>query len=320
MRPLARLIGARIRRIDAPHEELLSLSFAGREDRGVLVFCWASGASGVGIVSERPHGLAADSFIQKLRKELEGGKIGAFAQPSENTLELDIERSGGRRQLLCHFGAPQIALFGDEAQLLAHRAIDRPRLGRVPRVIWPETLDELEARGPALLVGRATAAIDQRRSQLDKLLRSGVRRLERRLEALAEEIARAAEAEPLRARANLLLVNLHAVKRGATSVRLIDFTIDPPTEVDIALDPARIPRDQVEAWFKQARRYERGAAMAAQRTAATDQQIARLLALRSQLMAADGAELDWIGVAARELGVRGASQPGPRKDPARQRH
>jgi predicted ribosome quality control (RQC) complex YloA/Tae2 family protein len=321
MRPLARLIGARIRRIDMPHEELLSLVFAASEERGVLLFCWAAGAIGTGIVPERPHGLAASSFVQKLRKELEGGRIAEFAQPDEATLELLVERSAGRRRLLCHFAEPQIAVFDHAASLLASQTLSGARGGRSVKVAWPESLELLEARGPQLLADRATSAIDQRRALLDKLLRNGVKRLERRLLALAEDAARADRAEPLRARASLLVANLRSVQRGASSVQLMDYTLDPPAPIAIELDPALGAQAQAEGWFKQARRFERGAELALQRRAATEQELARLAELRAQLSAADEAGLERIGQAAREQGVRGlAAGAATRKDVPRSRH
>jgi predicted ribosome quality control (RQC) complex YloA/Tae2 family protein len=321
MKPLGRLIGARIRRIDMPHEELLCLAFAGHEERGVLMFCWASGATGAGIVAQRPHGRAATSFVQKLRKELEGGRIAEFAQPDAGSLELIVERSAGRRRLLCHFDAPQIALFDHDSTLLASQPIEGARGGRGMRVAWPESLDELEARGPQLLADRATSTLDQRRTLVDKLLRNGVKRLERRLTALADDVTRADRAEPLRARANLLLANLRAVRRGASSVQLIDYTLDPPAPVELELDPALGAQQQAEGWFKQARRFERGAELALQRTAATRQELAALVELSSQLSAADEADLERIAQLAREQGVRGlAGGAAARKQAPRARH
>jgi predicted ribosome quality control (RQC) complex YloA/Tae2 family protein len=321
MRPLARLIDARIRRIDAPHDELLSLVFAGREERGVLLFCWAPSALGAGIVSERPHGRAASSFVQKLRKELEGGRLVALLQPSDSTLELDIRRGDSQRKLLCHFAAQQIALFDEHDVLLASQAIDAPRSARV-QVTWPETLEELEARGPALLAERASSSIEQRRVLLDKLVRNAVKRLERRLVALAEDVQRAESAQPLRARANLLVANLHAVKRGATSVSLLDYTQDPPATIALELDSARTPKEHVEAWFKQARRFERGAQLALQRTAATERELTAFAELRAELSQADEPTLERLALRARELGVRGLSggAASPRKTPQQARH
>jgi predicted ribosome quality control (RQC) complex YloA/Tae2 family protein len=348
MRPVSSLIGGRVRRIDLPQPELLTLVFAvggGRmrtardrepaeqsssddatgpernprdrepaeqsssddatgPERGVLLICFAPGAYGVGIVAERPQGNPADAFVQKLRKELENGRIDAFEQREPATLVLAIQRGPERRRLACDFAAALIELFDADGTSLARYAPDVPAARRA-RLGWPATLEELEARGPELLRDRAESALERRRSQLAKLLRSGEKRLERRLSALAEDIARVAGAEPLRARANLLLQNQHLSKRGQSSVSVTDYTRDPPAIVEIELDQTRPPREQIEAWFKQARRYERGAELAQQRTVATRAELDRLRELRGELGSADAAALEQIAQNARSQGVRG---------------
>ena len=104
------LLGAQIRRIDAPAAELLAISLSTPSLRGVLLFCFGAARSGVGLLSTRPHGLPANSFVQKLRKELEGGRIVAFEQPNETTLGLVIERAEQTSHLSCDFAAARVHL------------------------------------------------------------------------------------------------------------------------------------------------------------------------------------------------------------------
>ena len=309
MRPISRLLFVRVRRIDAPQDALLTLVFAGPEERGVLVFCFGGSDHGVGIVSDRPHGQPASAFVQKLRKELEGGRISELGQPDGATLRVAIQRGGDTHELWCNFAEPRIELRdASGAVLIGHAPALKPSTRTA--VAWPETLEELEAIGPSLLRDRALSAVEERRLQLAKLVRTAEKRLERRLIALQDDMHRAEGAAPLRERANLLLQNLHALRRGQKSASVIDYSADPPAAVEIELDETKPPREQIEAWFKIARRYERGAELARERTATTQQEIAQLAELRAQLKDADAAALEQLAQTARTLGVRGLSSGG----------
>jgi predicted ribosome quality control (RQC) complex YloA/Tae2 family protein len=188
------------------------------------------------------------------------------------------------------------------------------------RVAWPASVDELAARGPALLAETAASALGMQRALLDKWLHGAQKRLERRLTALTGDIDRAQQAIGLRARANSIMTNLHAIPRGASSAQLLDYSLDPPALQEITLDPTRTAREQIDAWFKQARRFERGAELALPRRAATHRELEQLTALRGQLKAADRDGLDQIAQEARALGVRGLGQTAesqPERGPQR---
>jgi predicted ribosome quality control (RQC) complex YloA/Tae2 family protein len=119
-------------------------------------------------------------------------------------------------------------------------------------------------------------------------------------------MARVAQAEELRKRASLVLPAKHGVARGQTALEVIDYTADPPQPLVITLDPARSLTEQIESWFKQARRYERGATLASARKQDTEREIAEIEALLTQLAAAsDDLELEQIAERARGLGIAG---------------
>jgi predicted ribosome quality control (RQC) complex YloA/Tae2 family protein len=320
MTPLGSLIGARVRRIDAPKPGLLCVGLYGRELKATLVFCVGEKSSGVGLVASRPHGDAADSFVLKLRKELDNARITALSTFAPGVLGLSLQRLESAFELECHFGDARLALRAGETTLASH---SWPRTGAARSFPeWPESVDELADAGPRLLAESAADALAAERSALSRALRSTQKRLERRLAALAQDIDRAQEVEALRTRANLLLTQQQRVKRGETSVRVVDYSLDPPQQVEIALDPARTTKEQIEAWFKQAKRFERGAQLAREREAMTQRDIAQLEQLRSQLTAADAGALVELTKAARTLGVRGISlgKVGPSDKPQVQRH
>lgn len=309
MTPLQSLVGARVRRVDAPEPTLLALTLFTPDLRGVLLLRLCGERYGVGLVPQRPHGQPATSFVQKLRKELENSRITAFEQPSHASLALVLARGDLSARLVCDFAEPSARLERDGKILIRSTLRKGPSLGRGRlQVGWPTSVEELLERGKSLVAEGVAASLDVRRASLGRLLRHARKRLERRLGAIEQDRARAQQAEPLRARATLLLTQQHAVRRGQTRVRLLDYTLDPPAEVEIELDPARTLKEHVEAWFKQAKRYERGAQLASQRAEATRREIEQLDRLLDQTASADENALLELGQQARALGIAGVGQ------------
>ena len=300
------LVGARVRRVDGPELGLLAFSLFTPELRAVLLLRVTGDRIGVGLVAERPQGLPASSFVQKLRKELENARISAFEQPDPSTLSLVLTRSEQTTCLLSDFARGAFVLER-EGKVLIRTGATGARPARV-QVAWPETLEALRQSGEQLIVQQAEEGLDARRTGLARIVRAAHKKLQKRMVALAGDIARADEAAPLRARANLLLTQQHAVKRGQQSVQLTDYSVDPPALVTITLDPKSTLQEQIEAWFKQAKRFERGAQLARQRSAATQREIDQLQELLVALTAADSDGLEPLAERARALGLAGVGR------------
>jgi len=96
---------------------------------------------------------------------------------------------------------------------------------------------------------------DVLRADLARRLKRTIARTLRLQENLDGDLDRASAAPQLRARADLLAANLHAVKRGATSVRVTDWSTGDP--VDIPLDPERSAAATLETLYRRAGRLER---------------------------------------------------------------
>lgn len=305
MTAFASLVGARVRRLDAPEPGLLALTLWTPELRAVLLLRVAGEPIGVGLVADRPHGQPANSFVQKLRKELENGRIAAFEQPSGNALALAITRSEQTTRLRCDFAQGAFVLERD-GKILIRSGVRSP--GRTVQVSWPENFELLPSDGAGLVAQHAQDSLEAQRSAFLRLLRGAKKKLERRMLALAGDIARARDAVPLRARASLLLTQQHAVRRGQPSVQLTDYMVDPPALVEVELDPKRTLQEQIEAWFKQAKRFERGAQLAEQRSLATERELAELDELLGLASAADSDGLAQLAERARALGLGGVSR------------
>jgi len=99
--------------------------------------------------------------------------------------------------------------------------------------------------------GRSHLLADLRRVLVRRRARAAkaLRQIEKRLEEAGRE-------PELRSQAELLAAHLHEVRRGPSSVRLPAF--DGSGDVEIPLDPALDPRENVERLFRRARRLARG--------------------------------------------------------------
>jgi predicted ribosome quality control (RQC) complex YloA/Tae2 family protein len=313
MTPVDSLLGARIQRIDAPFAELFTITLIAPRYKRTLVVSLRVGAPGVGLVTERPKGAAASSFVQKLRKELGGARLAALQRSHAALLELRATRADGEKTLRFEPGTTaNVVLLDARGQLLAslHRPAHTPapvlQAQACASEPWHESLEALEAVGEALLGRLSSASLESGRAALLRSLATTHKRASRRLQAIEGDAARAQQASALRARATLLLANLHAIARGASNVRLQDFTRDPPDWVDITLDPALGAQAQAEAWFQRARRFERGARLAAERLAQTRVELSQIDQLQAAVVAArEAEELQTLQADARKLGARG---------------
>jgi predicted ribosome quality control (RQC) complex YloA/Tae2 family protein len=299
----ASLQGARIRRIDAPSDDLYALTLAAPSLKGVLLISLAPQNPGLGLVTDRPRGRAADANVMRLRRQLEGARISALRVDHER-IELELSRADGTRRLVMDFGAQPRPTLRVSESAEAHGAA-RPDTDGAARLA---SLEDLERRGRELLAARALDTLTAMRSALRRGLAAAHKRSERKLREIQLDAERAAQAPELRARATLVLANLHSIARGATSASLLDYTRDPPSRLEIALDPALSAREQAERWFQRARRFERGRAIAAARAAQVEAELHTLRALRDELEGAtdttEAAVLEQIAARASKLGAR----------------
>ncbi len=312
------LIGARIRRVDAPSPSLFAFTLSSASWRGVLIALLEAQTRGLGVVATRPQGLPASGFVQKLRRELDGSRIDALSVHEGGRIAFMLQRGPEQKRLVVDLGALDLLVLDADDQVLANLS---PRARATPYLLakaasdadFPQTIEALEALGEALLSQSGDAAFESQRAQLAASIKAARKRTVRRLAAIAGDAARVAQATTLRAHATLLSSNLHRAPRGSRSVTLTDYAQDPPTEVELHLDPAKTAREQAEAWFKQARRFDRGAKLAAERHAQTKIEIEGLERLQEAVVAAaDAAALAALEPQFAELRLRMPST-GPRE-------
>jgi predicted ribosome quality control (RQC) complex YloA/Tae2 family protein len=132
-------------------------------------------------------------------------------------------------------------------------------------------------------------------------LKRAVKRLDRRVDAIRGDLARIQNAEAAAAHARLFVSRAAHAQRGATNLDAVDWSSGEPQRVELALDPARAAKEQIEAIFRRARRLLKGAQMAQERLAASERSRAALAALAETLEAAVEGGVD---LAALELQAR----------------
>jgi predicted ribosome quality control (RQC) complex YloA/Tae2 family protein len=317
------LLGARVRRVDAPFAELLALTLSSPSLQGVLLLGVSVAARGIGWLDRRPPGRADSPLLQKLKSALEGGRIRAIERPSASLLRLQVERgeqqwvleavlrgSNGNLLLRDDSGTVLVALRPLDArdeqrdEPASARSTEPSRQGRQGILGGLDELEALRVTGARMLEACAGAAVEQRRLTYSRALRTAHRRLEHRLAAIEGDLARSGQADLLRHHASLLLSHLHQLPSSGSAVELLDYASDPPVPLTLAIDPALGPKRQAEAWFRKARRLERGAGIASERARLTREQLAALDAIMGDLaQAQDESELEQLATRARALQV-----------------
>ncbi len=135
-------------------------------------------------------------------------------------------------------------------------------------------------------------------ARVGRAIKKAIKRTRRKLVNLERDNAGAEDGFAGYKLGELLMANLHEIKRGSTEARLVDYTVVPPTEVTVPIDPALAPRENAERYFKKAKKSRRALEMLKTRVPETEREIARLEGFLHEL---DGArdEADVRAVAAR---------------------
>jgi predicted ribosome quality control (RQC) complex YloA/Tae2 family protein len=102
------------------------------------------------------------------------------------------------------------------------------------------------------------------------------RRLMRRIEAVRTDMARAEEATANATSARLFVAVAAHAKRGTTSLTAVDWSTGEPVPRTLDVDPAKLPRAQLDALFERARRLSRGRCVAEARVADAQEKLGRL--------------------------------------------
>jgi len=163
----------------------------------------------------------------------------------------------------------------------------------------------------------ARAAVEERRRALLQALGARAAREEGKLRHLEEDFRRTEGLEDARQEGELLKAALHLLRRGMAEVTVPDwFRTDAPPRT-IPLDPAKDPRQNLEALFRRYRKLRSGRDKVAVLRDAAREAASKLRALEDRV--ARAADLDELEAAARLLPALRIADPAAPREPRRPR-
>jgi len=226
------------------------------------------------------------TFQGLLRKELKG-RLSAFEQlEGERIVRLVFVSAEGKRTLILEiYGAGgNIALLDEEDRVLGRAgSVRRPGCSALRGEVWTapsateswlrpqaiEGLEESSALASTYGQKEAELAAAERTEQARRRLtrrRKELRRMEKRQRA---DIDRSGDPQRLRWRAEVLQGSYHLLTKGARSLVATDWAAEGQPQVELVLDPALSPAEQVKKAFGRARRAERSRVTGMERLQAT---------------------------------------------------
>ena len=150
---------------------------------------------------------------------------------------------------------------------------------------WDFAVDPMSAAALDRLVRQLALQLEQKSgSALNRKL-AGARRLVANLE---QDLARAERGDEFRRRAETLAVHLHEVPSGGRKVTLTDPRDG--SELEIEMDPSLSPAANLEAWFRRARKADKGREIIRARRDEAAAGTEALVAAREKLDGLPGAE------------------------------
>lgn len=338
VRELAPLSGARVDAVRVQSERALTLELFGRAGAVRLLLSAEADVTRLHAAAERlPAPEPPLPFQAVLRRDLEGARLsGLETVAGDRVVVLRLETAQGSLRLVAELTGRHGNLFLVGADG-AVRASAAPNLSRRRKLLPGMPYEPPASPAPggegglrfapvpgatfplsAAIEGHYRAVEAERRlaearRRLREPLRAGVARATRALEKLADEAARVPAAEGDRRAADLLKQNLRAIRRGQAIVRVTEWTEEGPREVELALDPALGPQENMERYY---RRYRRIAESAARVAARVDEVRSRAEALRALLASVETAaelELPRLEREARKLGAGPRLAAAPRR-------
>lgn len=278
---------AKIVRIDQPDAALLSLSLRSDGTAESLIVVTLRGALEIALVGNRPKGAKATEYVTQLRRHLEGATLVEVEQ-SRRAARLTTVRAGRRRFLVCAASKPYGAQWLCETD--GSVVLRSPGASR-------DVVDEeghWKPCSPTGLRQRAGEALrahrDAKKQRLERALRRQLKRLEKKRDAIAQDLDRASKAEELSERASLLLAHATQIQPGATRVDLSSWD-DPSRVLRIELDPQKSPAQLAQTLFEKSKRLKRGLEIAPHRLAVVEGELAALRSLLERFAEASPSEL-----------------------------
>ena len=270
----AQLRGQPVQKVVQPDDETLRIRFGGGR---WLVLNASSRGGRLHLSPEKLAGTgdAAPAFCMLARKYLVGARLLSIrAVEGERACELELVTPDDTPRL-------RLFLFGPAAQLQLVARPEDETLARVlghvgparrvydalpePHPVGAQQQEDRFASGAGTRSERIATeyetvaharAVEAARARARTQLGTALKKAQRLLVRLADDLARTDAAEARRKEADLILAHLHEIPRGASEVTLPDdFTDGSP--LVIVLDPARSAKVNAERLYKEQKRLVR---------------------------------------------------------------
>lgn len=130
---------------------------------------------------------------------------------------------------------------------------------------------------------RARAEFAHEQKRITIAVRQAVKRLERRLQKVKDDIEDASEYECYKRFGELLQINFKRIRRGMDYIRLVDVYADPQETITIELEPSLSPADNIERYFRKYRKGREGLKLLQRRLAVTQNELKQWVTIQSEL-------------------------------------
>jgi predicted ribosome quality control (RQC) complex YloA/Tae2 family protein len=232
-----------------------------------------------------------------LRARVQGARIEAIRQISgDRIVRIDLTSRDGPVSLVAElFGRNADLLFLDgEQRVLATIRHNKERSGQPyqspshiplrsrphdPATPVPEPTSDAEAFP---LSAKLETLYRERETELsylaqlrarESVLRRTLKKHLRRMAALSRDLEQAAKYEPYARYGELLKANLGSLKKGLTSVTVVDYYDETLPELTIPLDPTKAPQANMDAYFAKYRKFVSAQREIAPRLAAIETEV-----------------------------------------------
>ena len=271
-----------IQKISQPHPDTLLLEVRVPGHTRRLLCSLRDGTTRMHLVRENlPNPPTPPSFCQLLRARVQGAHIDGIHHVSgDRIVRLNLTSRDGPLALIAElFGRNGDLLFLDgEERVLATLRHDKDRVGhgyQAPTAT-PSRSTLHETAAPQLDLQPATDSdpfpyshkleelYRERETELSHLtqvreresgLRKHLKKLLRRMTALRRDLEQAGRYEPYARYGELLKANLSLLKKGQTTVSVVDYYDERLPELTIPLDPTKGPQTNMDAYFSKYRKF-----------------------------------------------------------------
>jgi len=136
--------------------------------------------------------------------------------------------------------------------------------------------------------------VRQRSADLHRFLMNEKAKNEKKIEKLEATLEEAKEADRYRIYGELLIANMHAIQKGQTSARVIDYYDERQPTVTIELNPQLSPSENAQRWFKRYNKAKNSVTAAMEQMEAARGEIAYFDTLLAQLETASLQDIEEI--------------------------